>query len=123
VKDFPKGHRLRLFRLVLSTERTEYVVINELSQDDADGAQQECAVRWKIEQVHREAKGTTGLESCQCRTGRSQRTHSACALLVWVRLKALAHESGTTVYALKRGLLDDYMRHQLRKPSLPMAFA
>jgi len=123
LKDFPKGHRLRLFRLVLSAERTEYIVTNEMSQNDTDGAQQECAVRWKIEQLHREAKGTTGLESCQCRTARSQRNHIACALLVWVRLKALALQTGKTIYQLKRGLLDDYMTQQLRNPSLRMAFA
>ena len=32
VKDFPAGHRLQLFRLVLSTERTDYVVTNDRTQ-------------------------------------------------------------------------------------------
>jgi hypothetical protein len=32
VKDFPKGHRLQLFRLVVSTDRTDYVVANDVTQ-------------------------------------------------------------------------------------------
>ncbi len=31
LKDFPKGHRLQLFRLVVSTDRTDYVVTNDES--------------------------------------------------------------------------------------------
>ena len=32
VKDFPKRHRLQLFRLVVSADRTDYVVINDETQ-------------------------------------------------------------------------------------------
>jgi hypothetical protein len=32
-----------------------------------------------------------------------------CALLVWVKLKALAAQTSRTVYQLKHGLLDDYL--------------
>lgn len=49
VKDFPKGHRLKLFRLVLSTQRTDYVVTNDLTQNAVDAVQEVCAIRWKIE--------------------------------------------------------------------------
>lgn len=74
-------------------------------------------------QLHREVKQTTGIERCQCRKGRIQRNPIGCALLVWVRLKAVAHELGTTVYALKRDLLSDYMAQQLRSPSIRMTLA
>jgi hypothetical protein len=40
-------------------------------------------------------------ESCQCRLARIQRNHIACAILVWVRLKQLAHEAASTIYHLK----------------------
>ena len=52
LKDFPKGHRLPLFRLVRSTERTDYVVTDDLTQNSRDETQQACAVRWKNEQLH-----------------------------------------------------------------------
>jgi hypothetical protein len=123
LKGFPKGHHLKLFRLVVSSRRTEYVVTNDLSQDSADDTRDRSAIRWKIEQFHREAKQVTGLEACQCRSQRAQRNHIACAMLVWVRLNQLAHHTCSSIYHLKQGLLDDYMRQQLRHPSIPMLSA
>lgn len=123
VKDFPKGHRLQLFRLVVSTDRTDYVVTNDLTQDSTDETQKVCAIRWKIEQLHREVKQVTGLERCQCRKGRIQRNHIACAMLVWCRFKELAYQTGRTVYQIKFGQLSDYLIQQLKSPSVKMAFA
>lgn len=123
VKDFPKGHRLQLFRLVVSKDRTDYVVTNDLTQNSTDDTQKACATRWKIEQLHREVKQITGLESCQCRKSRIQRNHVACAMLVWCRFKELAYETGETVYQIKFGQLKDYLIQQLKSPSVKMAFA
>jgi hypothetical protein len=123
VKDFPKGHRLQLFRLVLSAERTDYVVTNDMAQDSTDDTQQVCAIRWRIEQLHREAKQVTGLESCQCRKARIQRNHITCSLLVWLRLKELAYKTGRTVYQIKYGQLSEYLIQQLKSPMVKMALA
>jgi hypothetical protein len=120
LKKMPKGHRMKLFRLVLSTERTDYVITNDLTQDDSDVVRQHCGVRWKIEQFHRESKQVTGLEGCQCRLSRALRNHIACSFLVWAHLKRLATQLATNVYQLKFSLLDDYMRQQLKNPSIPM---
>ena len=114
---------MKLFRLVLSTQRTDYVATNDMAQDSTPDTRDVCALRWKIEQFHRETKQTTGLEGCQCRLGRIQRNHIACAILVWIRLKQVAQQTGTTLYQLKQGLLDDYMRSQLRSPTIKMQFA
>jgi hypothetical protein len=123
LKTFPKGHQVKLFRLVLSSKRTDYVATNDMSQDSTQDTQEVCALRWKIEQFHRETKQCTGIEGCQCRLSRIQRNHIACAILVWVRLKQIAHETLSTIYALKQGLLDEYMRSQLRSPAIQMQFA
>ncbi len=123
IKDFPKGHQVKLFRLVLSTKRTDYIATNDMAQDSAHDTQDVCALRWKIEQFHRETKQVTGIEGCQCRLARIQRNHIGCAILVWVRLKQLAQETASTIYQLKQGLLDDYMRSQLRSPAIKMEFA
>jgi len=123
LKDFPKDHLLKLFRLVLSTKRTDFIATNDLAQDSTQATQEVCGLRWKIEQFHRETKQTTGIEGCQCRLARIQRNHIACAMLVWVRLKQVAQETASTIYALKQGLLDDYMRAQLRSPAIQMQFA
>ena len=116
----PKGHRVKLFRLVLSNERTDYVITNDMAQDNSDVVKTHCGVRWKIEQFHREAKQVTGLEGCQCRISRALRNHIACSFLVWAHLKHLATQLNTTVYQLKFGLLDDYMCQQLENPAIPM---
>ena len=123
LKDFPKGHRVKLFRLVLSTKRTDYVVTNDLKQDSAQAAQEKRGLCWKIEQFHREAKQVTGIEKCQCRNQRAQRNHIGCAMLVWVQLHKLARQSKKTIYQLKFGLLSDYMRQQLANPSIRVSLA
>jgi len=123
IKGFPRDHKVQCFRVAVTTNRTDYVVTNDLAQDSTEATQKACGFGWKIEQLHREGKQLTGLERCQCRKARIQRNHIGCALLVWVRFKELAAHTGRTMYQLKHGLLDDYLIQQLRNPSLKMAFA
>jgi len=123
IKGFPKDHKVKLFRVVLSPQRTDYVVTNDLTQDDTQAAQNACGLRWKIEQFHRETKQLTGLEGCQCRKARIVRNHIGCAILVWVRLKQLAWETHQTIYKVKHGLLSDYLRQQLKSPTVTMVLA
>jgi len=123
LKDFPKGHQVKLCRLLLSTERTDYIVTNDLAQDSVEAVQEACGFRRKIEEFHRETKQLTGLEACQCRKERIQRNHIGCAILVWVRLKHLAYETTQTVYQIKHGLLDNYMRQERKNPSVKMVLA
>lgn len=123
IKDFPKLHKVKLFRVVLSTQRTDYVVTNDLAQDDVQAVREVCRLRWKIEQFHRETKQVTGLEGCQCRQARIVRNHIGCAILVWVRLKQVAQATHRTIYQVKHGLLSDYLRQQLKSPAIQMALA
>lgn len=123
LRGFPKHHKVQLFRVTVSTHRTDYVVTNDNAQTTTQAVQEVCALRWKIEQLHREAKQLTGLEHCQCRKARIQRNHIACALLVWVRLNDLAHQTKKTLYQLKHGLLSDYLIQQLKNPTLKMTLA
>ncbi len=120
LRGFPKDKKVKLFRAIVSTDKTEYVATNDLTQDSTDETQQVCAVRWKIEQFHRELKQTTGIEACQCRKQRIQRNHVACALLVWTRLRQIADATATTVYQLKTRLLSNYLIEQLKSPTLSM---
>jgi len=118
VKGFAKDTYLKLFRVVVSPDRTDYIVTNDMTQSDTTDAQKESGHRWKIEQFHREEKQLTGIGDCECRINRSQRNHLCCAMLTWVCLKNLAYETGQTVYQLKHGLLSDYLRQQLRCPTI-----
>ena len=123
IRGFPKDKKVKLFRVTVSTHRTDYVATNDLSQASTDAVQDECAVRWKIEEFHRELKQLTGVEACQGRKARIQRNHIACALLVWSRLKSVAYESGRTIYQIKHGMLSEYLKEQLKHPSVQMTFA
>ena len=123
IKGFPGSHKVKLFRVVLSTKRTDYIVTNDMAQDDTQAVQEVCSFRWKVEQFHRETKQLTGLEGCQCRKARIVRNHIACAILVWVRLKQVANETQQSIYRLKHGLLSDYLRHQLKSPAIHMSLA
>jgi hypothetical protein len=123
IKGFPKKHKVRLFRVVVHCRRTEWIVTNDPARDSVRDAQRARALRWKIEEYHREAKQLTGIERCQCRSGRIQRNHIACALLVWSRLKHLAYQSGQTIYQIKHGLLRSYLVQQLKNPTVRMVLA
>jgi hypothetical protein len=123
IRNFPKDKKVKLFRVTVSTNRTEFVVTNDLTQDYTPDVQAVCAIRWKIEEFHRELKQLTGIEACQCRKARIQRNHIACAMLVWHRLKQIAYQTGKTIYQIKWSLLSDYLMHQLKNPSVKMTLA
>ena len=120
IKNFPKSKKVKLFRVTVSTDRTDYVATNDLTQNSTDEVQQVNAIRWKIEEFHREVKQLTGIEACQCRKARIQRNHIACAVLVWNCLKKTSYQSSQSVYQLKQGWLSGYLIEQLKCPSVPM---
>ena len=100
---FPLDIKVKLFRVVVSADRTEWLITNDLSQDSTVAAQQESSNRWKIEQLHREVKQLTGTAKCQCRLNRSQRNHIVAASLVWLRLRQVTYGCQITVYQIKQG--------------------
>jgi Transposase DDE domain len=120
IKNFPKYHKVKLFRVIVSTNRTEYVATNDLTQASTLDTKKTCAIRWKIEEFHREIKQLTGIESCQCRKASIQINYIACAILVWNKLKRLAHLIKKTVYQLKAEFLSSYLIKELNFPSIKM---
>jgi hypothetical protein len=123
IKGFPAKHKVKVFRVVLSTQRTDYVVTNEMAQDNVEVVLDLCGFRWKVEQFHRETKQLTGIEGNQCRKARIVRNHIGCAILVWVRLKQVAIETKRTIYRVKHDLLDEYLRQQIKSPDVQMRLA
>ncbi len=123
INKFPQNHKVKLFRVPISTNSTDYVVTNDLTQSSTDAVKKECGIRWKIEEFHREEKQLTGIESCQCRKARIQRNHINCAIFVWIKLKQIAYSTGKTVYFIKNSLLSNYLKKELKFPSIIMSFA
>lgn len=111
---------VKLFKLVATNGDIDWVVTNNLDSTlTAEVAQNANDVRWEVEQFHREFKQLTGSEKCQCRKQRSQRNHLANCYHAWITLKARARASKNTIYAVKRNLLRDYLRAELRNPTIP----
>ena len=69
IKGFPAQHRVKVFRVVLPTQRSDVEVVQDV-----------CGFRWKVEQFHRETKLLTGLEAASAAMAAGQ-TPQACAHL------------------------------------------
>jgi hypothetical protein len=63
IQTFPKFKKVKLFRVIASPNKTEYVASNGLNQSTTRDIQKVCAIRWKVEEFHRELKQLTGIES------------------------------------------------------------
>ncbi len=113
--------RVQLFKTVATNGDVEWVITNEVATQGSltvDVVRMRADVRWQIEQFHREVKQLVGTEKCQCRSGRAQRNHLACAYHAWVAISIYAHLHGLTLYAAVRGLLRTYLRQELRQPTI-----
>ncbi len=112
--------KVRLFKVALPDGGIEWVITNGDRPTDTTThhIQEENAVRWQVEQLHRELKQLTGIEGCQCRHARSQRTHIACCYHAWLSLKVIAKRlgGGKSMYQVRADLFSDYLRAQLRNP-------
>ena len=116
--------KVQLFKVVATNGDIEWVMTNHPEGTfTTPDIQDENAVRWQIEQLHRELKQLTGTEKCECRKARSQRTHLACCHLAWLSLKVKAEQWGKTLYAAQHDLLSDYLRAELRNLHIPAFLA
>jgi hypothetical protein len=116
IKGFPGSMKVKLFCVQVSTNRTDYVVTNDLSQNSFDGVRKACAIRWKIEEFHRELKQVTGIEKCQARSQRAQRNHINLCIQAWIVLKSAARAAHVTIYEQKNKPLRDYVTERWRHP-------
>ncbi len=61
IKGFPRSQKVKLFRVIVSDNRTEYVVTNDLlNHNSITAIKRVCKERWKIDRSHRELKELTG---------------------------------------------------------------
>lgn len=120
INKFPKNHKVKLFRVTISPNRTEYIATNDLDNYSTQEIKNTCSDRWLIEEFHREIKQLTGIESCQCRKAIIQKNHIACAFLVWNHLKRLATITTKTVYQLKTEWFSIHLTQELKSPSIQM---
>jgi len=116
LKDFGP---VRVFLLVAPDGKGDYYATNNLDLTLVD-IREAAARRWKIEEFHRGLKQTTGVEMCQARTARSQRTHIFCSILSFLALEKKRLEEGTTWYESKRRIIADSLFFYLRQPLIKL---
>lgn len=121
LNDFPKEHKVQLFRVSVLPNRTEYIVTNDLRENTTESIRETCSIRWKIEEFHREIKQLTGIERCQSRKGIIQKNHIGCAILAWSKLKNLAYKTGENVYALWNKQYDSLITYLFKNPVISLA--
>jgi hypothetical protein len=118
LKEIP--FRVQLFKVVTPNGDLEWGGTNHPAGSFTPSAiQDENAVGWQIEQLHRELKQLTGTEHCQGRKARSQGNHMAGCYHAWLSLKVKAQHLGKSLSAVQHDLFSDYLRAELPDPRSP----
>lgn len=114
LKDFGS---IKVFCIIAKKGKVQYLVTNDFSLTFQD-IQDVAARRWKVEEYHRGLKQISGVEMCQSRTGRSQRTHIFCSILTFLALEKKRIEEGITWYEAKRKIISDALFSYLSSPTI-----
>ena len=121
LKELP--FRVQLFKVVATNGDIDWMITNHPDSLTTQAIQDENALRWQIEQFHRELKQLTGSEKCQCRKARSQRNHLGYCYLAWLALRLRAAELHWTLYQVRQRIFDDFLAEALRHPPIPVTLS
>ena len=112
--------KVKLIKVVATNGDVDWIITNDLDETAITQVAQEANdLRWQVEEFHRELKQLTGSAKCQCRIARSQRNHLACCYHAWLSLKVQAKLLNKTIYQVRTDLFSDYLRSELRNPTIP----
>ncbi len=111
--------RVQLFKVVATDGDIDWMITNHPDSLSTQDIQDENALRWQIEQFHRELKQLTGSEKCQCRKARSQRNHLGYCYLAWLALRLRAEDLHLTLYQVRQRIFDDFLTEALCQPPIP----
>lgn len=114
-----KFGKVKIFRFITPQGKVDYLATNKLDFSSED-IQKVFARRWKIEEYHRGLKQTVGLEMCQSRAKRAQRTHIFCSILSFLALEKKRLEESITWYEAKRQIIADALFAYLNSPMIPL---
>lgn len=114
-----KFGKVRIFRFIAPKGKVDYLATNNLNFSSND-IQKVYARRWKIEEYHRGLKQVTGVEMCQSRIKRAQRTHIFCSILSFLALEKKRMEENISWYEAKRKIISDALFFYLKQPMIPL---
>jgi len=75
---------------------------------------------WAIEVYHRGLKQHCGVERCQARRARAQRSHIGLAVRAFLRLESWCYRHLTTWFDAKRDIIRDAVRAYLAQPKFTL---
>lgn len=110
---------VKVFLIDFQNGNKEYLATNDLNLSSLD-VREAAAQRWKIEEYHRGLKQTVGIEMCQSRTKRAQRTHIFCSILSFLALEKKRLEEHISWYESKRLIIQDALFFYLKQPMIPL---
>lgn len=108
-----------VFLIDFQNGNKEYLATNNVHLSSSD-VREAAAQRWKIEEYHRGLKQTVGIEMCQSRTKRAQRTHIFCSILSFLALEKKRMEENISWYESKRRIIADSLFLYLKQPMIPL---
>lgn len=111
----------KIFKFIATDGDIEYWATNNIHSTSED-IRQAGALRWRIEEYHRGLKQTAGIEKCQSRTSRAQRTHIFCSIMAFLSLERLKLKTGITWYEAKRRIIHEAITTYLESPTIELAF-
>jgi hypothetical protein len=86
---------VKIIKIVFNKD-IKYLATNNLSLS-ASVIKEVSTRRWKIEELHRDEKQTTGIENCQFRKQKAQRNHILCSALAFLAIEKHRLEFGCLV--------------------------
>jgi len=112
---------VKVFKFNVKNNDIEYIATNNLNLSTLD-ARSSSAQRWKIEEYHRGLKQTVGVERCQARIPRSQRTHIFCSIMTFLALEKHRIRTGETWYKTKKDIIADAITNYMESLNLKLEF-
>ena len=106
----------KVFRAAAPDGGAEYWVTNDPDLDAA-GREELSRPAWAVETYHRGLKPYTGVERCQVRAARAQRSHIGLALRARVRLEYHRVASGVSWFEATWGVIREAVRAYLTAPT------
>ena len=112
-----KGYgMIQVFRMDTPDGDTEYWATSVLLMTPME-REREAEQVWTIETYHRGLKQFCGVERCQARSARAQRTHIGWAIRAFLRLEHHRIRTGTSWFEAKMGIIRSALQVYLSQTS------
>ena len=106
---------IKVFKRVAPNGDREYWATNDLQMSELTRLKYAQYAN-TIEQYHRGIKQFCGIERCQLRGARAQRTHIGLALRAFLRIESYCFHRGISWFAAKSQIIRQAVRHYLAQP-------